>query len=208
MIKCIIFDCDGTLVDSELLFNNALSVKLKEQGINLTAAELVSRFRGVKLTEILAEIESEYSILLDEVFIEDYRLLVNEFFEQELVACRGVPETLSQLETAMCVATNGPLEKMQLALSVTNLAHYFGDNLFSAYEVGAWKPDPQLFLFSATKMGFKAHECLVVEDSVVGVEAAKAANMRAVLYDPHHVHLELEGVVKIHTFQEVLRQLN
>ena len=208
MIKCIIFDCDGTLVDSELLFNNALSIKLNERGIELTAAELVRRFRGVKLTVVLAQLEREYSALLDDRFVEGYRLLVNEFFEQELVACNGVQETLSKLDIAMCVATNGPLAKMQLALRVTNLAHYFGNNLFSAYDVGSWKPDPKLFLFSASKMGFNANECLVVEDSLVGIEAAKAANMKAVLYDPHHVHPELDDVVKIDAFQEVLRQLN
>jgi len=207
VIKCVIFDCDGTLVDSEVLFNRALSIKLSERGIELTADQLVSRFRGVKLTDVLNTLESQYKVTLDKEFVDDYRVLVNAFFEKELVACSGVKETLSVLGLPMCVATNGPLGKMQLALRVTGLIDFFDGQLFSAYEVGAWKPDPELFLFAAQTLGFNADECLVVEDSIVGIEAAKAANMMAVLYDPHHVHPDVDGAIKIHAFEDLLKQL-
>lgn len=206
MIKCIIFDCDGTLVDSEVLFNRALSTKLAERGVNLCAQQLVDRFRGVRLTTVLMTLQTEFSVELSDEFIVEYRVLVNELFQRELEPCVGVSQTLAQIDLPMCVATNGPLDKMKLALGVTNLAHYFGDHLFSAYEVGSWKPDPKLFLFAASAMGFNASECLVVEDSIVGIQAAKAAGMNALLYDSNRVHRDA-GVTTIHHFVDVLEQL-
>jgi len=207
MFKCIIFDCDGTLVDSEVLFNRALSIKLQERGIDLSAEQLVKRFRGVQLTTVLSIIQSESNVELDSAFIDDYRDLVNHFFQDQLKECNGVSQTLDEISIAKCVATNGPLAKMRLALKVTHLDSYFNENLFSAYEVGAWKPDPSLFLFAAKKMGFKPDECLVVEDSIVGINAAKAAQMQSVLYDPNHVHGEV-NTTKIHHFTDLLEQLD
>ena len=207
MIKCIIFDCDGTLVDSEMLFNQALSNKLAERGIDISAARLVERFRGVKFMDVLRTLEQENGLSLGNAFVDSYRELVRDLFEQELVACDGVAETLVQLKTAMCVATNGPLAKMQQALRVTGLAHHFNENLFSAYEIGAWKPNPALFLHASKTMGFKANECLVVEDSLVGIEAALSANMKAVLFDPHGIHSDMDGVTRVSKFNEIMSHL-
>ena len=204
MIKCIIFDCDGTLVDSEHLFNRALSEKLSNKGVFLSAEKLVQRFRGVKLLAVLEQLEVEHSVTLNDEFVEDYRQLVELLFTNELVACEGVVDTLTKLDLAMCVASNGPIEKMLLALSVTNLASFFGENFFSAYEIKAWKPDPMLFLHAAKTMGYEPAECLVLEDSLVGIEAADAAGMKAVLYDPNDVHTEITGVKKIKHFSDVL----
>lgn len=207
MINCIIFDCDGTLVDSENLFNRALSHKLKERSIELSADQLVARFRGVKFATVLSALSSEYKVELGETFAKEYRALVQLYFKQELKACEGVADTLPQIEVAMCVASNGPLAKMQLAISVTGLAGYFGDDLFSAYEVDSWKPDPGLFLNAAKKMGFKPAECLVLEDSAVGIKAAEAAGMKPLLYDPNHIHTAITGIERIHHFSDVLSRL-
>ena len=217
MIKGIIFDCDGTLVDSEYLFNRALSIKFEERGVRLTANQLVARFRGVKFADVIATIEQEYSVNLDENFIEQYRTLVSTFFKQDLQACEGVAETLAKIDLPMSVATNGPLAKMKIAMDVTELSGFFNDRLFSAYEVDCWKPDPGLFLHVASIMNLTAQECLVVEDSVVGIEGAIAANMKAVLYDPKNVHADYyssleknsnSDVVKISHFSEILTALN
>ena len=204
MIKCIIFDCDGTLVDSEYLFNRALSEKLSDKGVFISVEKLVQRFRGVKLIAALAELENEHLVILDEAFIEDYRQLADLLFTNELLACVGVVDTLKKLNLAMCVASNGPLEKMQLALSVTGLSSFFSENIFSAYEIKAWKPDPGLFFYAAKTMGYKPSECLVLEDSLVGIEAANAAGMKAILYDPKDIHTEQIDVKKIKHFSEVM----
>ena len=188
MIKGIIFDCDGTLVDSEDLFNHALSIKLAERGVEVTAEQLVVRFRGTKFANVIAAIEQEHSLKLDDVFIAEYRSLVEIFFKDELRPCDGVIETLPKIDLPMSVASNGPLAKMKIAMEVTGLSGFFNDRLFSAYEVNSWKPDPALFLHAARAMKLSADECLVVEDSVVGIEAAISANMPAVLYDPNGSH--------------------
>ena len=188
MISGIIFDCDGTLVDSEHLFNRALSLKLVDRGIRLTADQLVARFRGVKFANVLKTLEREYSLTLNEAFVNDYRELVNAFFKKELSACDGVVETLDQIQLPMAVASNGPLAKMQIAMDVTGLSEYFQHHLYSAYDVNSWKPEPDLFLHAANQLELQPSECLVVEDSEVGVDGAIAANMKAVLYDPKGVH--------------------
>ena len=217
MIKGIIFDCDGTLVDSEHLFNRALSIKLEERGVVLTANHLVTSFRGVKFADVLTIIEQEFKVELDEGFVAQYRALVETFFKQDLKACDGVAETLAKIDLPMSVATNGPLAKMKIAMDVTELSDFFDDRLFSAYEIGCWKPDPGLFLHVASIMNLTAQECLVVEDSVVGIEGAIAANMKAVLYDPKDVHADYYSnleknsnadVLKISHFSEVLTALN
>ena len=216
MIKGIIFDCDGTLVDSEHLFNRALSLKLAERGVNLSANQLVARFRGVKFADVLASIEQEFKVKLDDGFVAQYRALVETFFKQDLKACDGVAQTLAQIDLPMSVATNGPLAKMKIAMQVTGLSDFFNERLFSAYDVDCWKPDPGLFLHVADAMNLSAQECLVVEDSVVGIDGAIAANMNAVLYDPHGVHSnyyasldssQRASVAKVSHFSEVLNCL-
>lgn len=197
MIQCIIFDCDGTLVDSEYLCNLGLEIKLREYGVESSASEMVKRFRGGKLATILQTLESEYEIELREGFVVSYRALVDNLFEERLRPCEGVCEMLSEIDLPKCVASSGPLEKINKALSVTGLSAYFNDKLFSSYEVGSWKPDPGIFLHAAKAMGFRPKECAVVEDSPVGIEAAKSAGMLAVLYDPNNVHQSISGVPKI-----------
>lgn len=189
MIKCIIFDCDGTLVDSEYLCNLALEIKLRDYHVKSSAAELVERFRGVKLTAILETMELEHHITLKDDFEAGYRALVNELFLEQLTPCEGVEQALSGLSAyPKCVASSGPLKKINSALTITRLSGYFKGHIFSAHEVGSWKPDPGLFLHAAAEMGFKPEQCAVVEDSEVGIIGAQAAGMMAILYDPHGIY--------------------
>ena len=189
MIKCIIFDCDGTLVDSEFLCNLALEIKLKDYGVKANATDLVERFRGVKLTAILKAMEVEHHLALEENFEASYRALVYELFEARLKPCEGVHDMLDELvDYPKCVASSGPINKINKALSITSLSEYFNGNIYSAHVIKSWKPDPGLFLHAAKSMGFTPAECVVVEDSEVGISAAKSAGMKAILYDPHKIH--------------------
>ncbi|MFC4160402.1 HAD-IA family hydrolase [Chitinimonas lacunae] len=188
MSACVIFDCDGTLVDSETLCNQAFVALLRDLGVEERTEALVERYRGAKLQSILDDLQNRHGLTLPEGFVADYRALVTQLFENELKPVTGVAEALEKIRMPMCVASSGPPEKIVQALRVAGLARYFGSNLFSSYQVGSWKPEPGLFLAAATAMGVAAADCIVVEDSPVGIAAAKAAGMRALWFEPGRRH--------------------
>ena len=183
-IECLIFDCDGTLVDSEYLCNLGLVKKLAEVEIEADANELMHRFRGWKLANIMDSLEEIYDIELESAFEPTYRQIVSDLFETELQPIEGVRKVLGQIDLPMCVASSGPRQKIEQALRVTELSHFFGRNLFSSYEIGSWKPEPDLFLHAADQMGFPPEQCAVIEDSEVGIAAAVAAGMRPIHFKP------------------------
>ncbi|HSD37334.1 MAG TPA: HAD-IA family hydrolase [Rhodocyclaceae bacterium] len=182
---CVIFDLDGTLVDSEGLCNQAyldLLPQLAQQGITLD--QLLVRFRGRKFTLIIEELEQMLGAPLSADFGPQYRDHVSYLFSTSLQPMPGVPEMLVQMQVPYCIASSGPQFKIRDALTVTGLLPFFDGRIFSAYDVGSWKPDPGLFLHAAQAMGFAPSHCVVLEDSPVGVEAAQAAGMFALQYLP------------------------
>jgi len=203
MVQCIIFDCDGTLVDSELLCNLGLEIKLREYGVQTSAEILMKKFRGGKLATILQEIEKEYQINLGSDFVPSYRLLVDNLFDAHLKPCQGVPEMLQTTNLPKCVASSGPPEKINKALTVTGLASYFVNKVFSSYEIGSWKPEPGILLHAAKSMGFAPNQCAVVDDSPVGISAAMSAGMIPLLYDPDGIQSRIEGVCTINHMSQL-----
>lgn len=179
---CVIFDLDGTLVDSELLCNQAFVDLLPE--LQETAESLTQHYRGQKLSSILVELEQRLGYPLPPDFEPRYRLRVAELFDLYLRPTAGTPEMLQRLGYLCCVASSGPPQKIAHALKTAGLAHFFGDRVFSSYEVGSWKPDPGLFLHAAKVLGFQPNRCVVVEDSEPGLRAAGAAGMHALHYEP------------------------
>lgn len=180
----MIFDCDGTLVDSELLSNVALSSALLEIGVDETGERLLQRYRGGRMALMLADLEARHGLTLPEGFEADYRARVAALFERELRAVDGVKAVVEALTVLYCVASSGPRHKIELSLRVTGLWELFEGRIFSAYEVGSWKPEPDLFLHAAAQLGRAAAHCAVVEDSLLGAQAAASAGMRCCLYDP------------------------
>lgn len=206
MIKALIFDLDGTLVDSELIGAEALASLLPELGI--TGAEIMARYRGWRFATILEELSLQTDRKLDDDFVEAYRAISGARFERELKAYPGVDEMLSGSTLPMCIASSGPPEKIARSLRVTGLAHHFGERTYSAYVVNSWKPDPGLFLHAADMIGFEPHECLVIEDSEVGVEAAHRAGMRALVHCPENKGLQgLPHFSDYGDFHEAVRRL-
>ena len=199
----IIFDCDGTLVDSELLCNLALQLQLTDIGINSEATELMSKYRGGKLSEIMSSLESNYLVTLPLSFESEYRKKVSSLFDDHLKANEGVETILESLTIPFCVASSAPIKKIKHALQVTGLDKYFNQNIYSSYEIGSWKPEPGIFLHAAKMMNVLPEKCCVVEDSIVGLHAANRANMKSVYYSPDSLDHNPTGSVRIKHMSEL-----
>jgi len=180
MVKLVVFDCDGVLVDSEMIASRELAAYLAEQGVRLTPQEARLRFTGCSLATVHEKIETEDGIALPATFEEDLRTRDRAAFDRELKAIPGVHALLEKLSLPKCVASSGSPEKIDHSLKLTGLEGFFGNNIFSARMVARGKPAPDLFLFAAEKMGVAPRDALVIEDSPVGIEAARAAGMTAV----------------------------
>lgn len=185
-IQLIIFDCDGVLVDSEALSNGVVAEMLSLQGLPMSAEEGVRYFAGTSMKYIQEYYHRQMGVHLPDDFEQRYRKRSFEVFEERLEAVPGIREALEAIQLPRCVASNGPINKIEFNLKVTNLQHFFGDHIFSAYQIKKWKPLPDLYLHAAKQMGYEAQRCLVIEDSVAGVQAAKAAGMRVIGYAAGH----------------------
>lgn len=192
--KAVIFDCDGVLVDSETLGNRVLSEMITEIGFPLSPEEAVQQFKGGKLADCLAVVEAQMGQRLPADFASQVRAQMAEVFQTDLQAIQGVREALEAIPVTKCVASNGPEEKMALTLKITDLLHFFEGRIFSAYTLGVWKPEPDLYLYAASQMGVHPEECVVIEDSHLGVQAAVAAGIPVLGYADHSSPAELEAL--------------
>lgn len=183
--KCILFDCDGVLVDSEKISINTLVQMANELGIPLKEQEAMSQFLGKSLEFCFDYIDTLTAVNLPESFESDFRDRSFAAFKTDLKAVDGVPQLLEQIKIPICVASNGPADKIKLNLQTTNLLHHFDGNIFSAYDIDSWKPDPKLYLHAAKTMGFSASDCVVIEDSPVGIQAAIAGGFDVYAYAAH-----------------------
>jgi len=175
--KLVIFDCDGVLVDSEKLGNNVLAEMLAIYGHQITSEESEARFRGVKLATCLETLERETGIVLPRSFEIDLRQRMSSVFRTQLRPVEGALRLVESMQVPFCVASSGPRKKIEENLQTTNLYTHFAGKIFSGYEVRSWKPDPGLFMSAANHFGVAPRDCIVIEDSFVGVSAGVAANM-------------------------------
>ena len=178
----VIFDCDGVLVDSEPLAVAIEAEALAELGWELTPEEVAERWLGRSEESMRADIEAHIGGPAPAGWEDDVQRRKWEAFEAELRPVDGIVEALDAISEPTCVASSGSHEKMRLTLGLTGLYDRFEDRIFSAREVANGKPAPDLFLHAAERMGADPGDCAVVEDSRWGVEAARAAGMRALGY--------------------------
>lgn len=178
--KLVIFDCDGVLVDSEPLSMRVMLETLAAAGLQLDAETAYARFLGTSMKSICAKLAREDGIELDEAALERLRQRLYAVFRAELQPTPGVAETLGRLTVPFCVASSSQPERIELSLEITGLRHHFAGRIFSATMVEHGKPAPDLFLHAAKSMDVAPATALVVEDSPVGVAAAKAARMRVI----------------------------
>ena len=159
-------------MDSLSLSNKVMLELIKPFGISNEFEKIIDKYNGGSLTASLDKIEELIGEKLPDNFVEQYRKITYETFKKELQPINGVKEFLENITIPICVASSGPYEKIVENLKTTNLLHHFRENIFSSYEIQSWKPEPEIFLYAANKMGFNPQECVVIEDSMDGIRAA------------------------------------
>jgi HAD superfamily hydrolase (TIGR01509 family) len=179
MFDLVIFDCDGVLVDSERIAVRVDAVVLARLGWELSEAEIIERFMGRSEAYMVGEIEAALGRPLPVDWDAEFVPLYREALEAELEPVDGVVEALDAIATPTCVASSSTHERLRFTLGLTGLLERFDGRIFSAADVANGKPAPDLFLHAAATLDADPSRCAVVEDSRYGVEAARAAGMRA-----------------------------
>jgi HAD superfamily hydrolase (TIGR01509 family) len=173
----VIFDCDGVLVDSEIVTNRVFAAMLGELGIPVTLEYMFERFMGQSMSYCLAHVAELLGRPAPDDFLPEYRRRTDAALAAEVVAVPGVEQVLDALDVPWCVASNGPQDKMRISLGKTGLLARCESRIFSAYDIGRPKPAPDLFLHAAARLGARPGRTAVIEDSPTGVTAAVAAGM-------------------------------
>ncbi len=183
--QLVIFDCDGVLVDSEAISNPLLRAALSEYGLHMTLDEVIQTYVGRSMPAVVSISEELLGRKLPEDFLDVLQEKTFAAFEHNLKAVPGVEGLIRSLidqDIKICVASSGSFEKMAVTLGITGLKKYFKGRIFSTVQVERGKPYPDLYLYAADQMGVEPANCLVIEDSVPGVQGAVAAGMEVIAY--------------------------
>lgn len=181
MDQLVIFDCDGVLVDSEVIANRIDAQILTDYGYPISAEECIRKFTGMSAASLQQYIQKQTGLTLPDSLEEASQKNILDAFEQELNPL--IKPVLEVLKTAKCIASSSSRDRVMRSLEITGQNHFFqSDQIFTAEQVQRGKPAPDLFLFAAEKMGYQPENCLVIEDSVAGIKAAKAANMDVIAF--------------------------
>jgi HAD superfamily hydrolase (TIGR01509 family) len=176
-LDLIIFDCDGVLVDSEVISCRAHADVLSRHGYPITQEQVFDRFLGRSTRQANSEVEAELGRALPDDFHVQLQDELFRSFEADLEAVAHIHEALDAITQAVCVASSGSHPRMRVTLGRTRLHDRFAPNIFSASQVVNGKPAPDLFLFAARQMTVPPERCLVIEDSLPGVTGGRAAGM-------------------------------
>ncbi len=179
-VKLTIFDCDGVLVDSEIISCRVDAVELGRIGHNITAEEVARRFIGSATMDMLRTLAAESDVPIPADFRAHLSACTARALETDLQPIPGIHAALAGLGGAICVASNSSIKRVEKSLQVTGLYDHFSPNIFSAEHVEKPKPAPDVYHHAARSMSVLASECLVIEDSTTGVSAAVAAGMRVI----------------------------
>ncbi|MES0213391.1 HAD family hydrolase [Mesorhizobium sp. M0028] len=180
--ELVIFDCDGVLVDSEMLSVSALLEMIALAGGNVSEDIAYEHFLGKSMKSVREILASDFGLDITDQHLTEMRSELMRKFRQELKPMPGIAQVLPRLGVQCCVASSGTLERIRYALDVTGLLGLLEPHLFSAAMVARGKPAPDLFLHAADKMGAAPQNCLVVEDSPAGIAAARTAGMRVLAF--------------------------
>lgn len=182
MIDLVIFDCDGVLVDSEIIAARVEADLLTAAGYEISPEEISETYSGMTFKDIMLRVEQIAGIPLQASLLEQSEKLLDERLAREVRAIAGVHEAVLGVSAPRCVCSNSSPERLDLMLTPTRIKPLFGNNIFSALATGTKqpKPAPDVFLHAAKTMGAKPENSFVIEDSVHGIRGAKAAGMRVI----------------------------
>jgi beta-phosphoglucomutase-like phosphatase (HAD superfamily) len=182
----VIFDCDGVLVDSmEVAFSVSRDMAA-ELGITLTF-EGHERYFGMRDSDMFNDLAERHGVTLPEDFLDRVEARKMTRYREGVPMVTGALHAVRRIAEAgvpLCVASSATLERTRVKLAPVGLLDYFGEHVFTGYDVPKGKPAPDLFLLAAQTMGFAPGDCVVVEDAAAGVQAAMAAGMRVLGYAP------------------------
>lgn len=177
MFDLVIFDCDGVILDSEIISATMLIEELAKLGVNIDLAYVARHFLGRSYPTVMETIRREFHLALPPVFEDNYRARLLEAFETKLKVMPHVTDVIASLRLPFCIATSSSPMRAAKSLAMVGLGHLAGPYLFTSTMVAKGKPAPDLFLYAAAQMGVDPARCLVIEDSLTGVRAARAAGM-------------------------------
>jgi HAD superfamily hydrolase (TIGR01509 family) len=177
-----IFDCDGVLVDSEIIAAEVDAKLFTELGVPLTADEIVHRYAGLTLRKIVELIEKDSGKKMPDDILDRHRTILEERLARDLKPVPGFDAIADRLDGDRCICSNSSSARMRLTLGKTNLYDVFAPHIYSAIEVGdrSPKPSPNVFRYAADQFAAPPRQCIVIEDSLFGVAAAREAGMRVV----------------------------
>lgn len=183
--EAVIFDCDGVLVDSERLMSVVFAAALTDIGLPYTPADTIRTFMGRSMVSCMQIVEQQLGRAAPDGFLQQLDVRAYAAFERDLEAVPGIEVLLDLLDVhgiPYAVASSGSHDKMHKTLSITGLLPRLAGRITSATEVAHGKPSPDVFLLAAERLGVAADACLVIEDSLLGIQAARAASMRVIGY--------------------------
>ncbi len=211
--ELVIFDCDGVLINSEELASEVCVEAVAELGLHLTPQQYADRYAGNPVAEIWKRVAEDIGRVLPDGFRERVDLSVRKRFETELTQIEGVAEVLQSLSHPRCVASSTQLPLLKSNLARVGLIDFFDPHVFSGSQVKRGKPAPDVFLYAASQMGADPAHCLVIEDSLTGVTAARRAGMNVVGFTggghiSHDLDTRLMAAGATTTFKDMRRVLD
>lgn len=211
--ELVIFDCDGVLIDSEIIAARVEARLLTEAGFEITAEELAERYAGLTFKDILLAIEKESELPLQASLIELAETEVDRKLKTDIRAVEGAHEAVAGVTSRKCICSNSSRKRLEATLTKTRLLPFFEGAIYSSLDTpsGLPKPAPDVFLFAAEKAGADPAHCFVIEDSVHGVAGARAAGMRVIGFtggahiQPGHADRLMEAGAEtvIHRFRDL-----
>ncbi len=182
MTQLVIFDCDGVLVDSEIIAARVETALLAEAGYEIDPIEFAGRYAGLTFKDILLKIEGETGQVFQATMLDRQREVLDKRLAKEVRAITGAREAVAAVRQPRCICSNSRSERLEMMLTKTGLMPFFEGHVYSAMDLPEKKPKPapDIFLHAATQMNADPRDCFVIEDSVHGVTAARSAGMRVI----------------------------